>query len=187
MAATKSTAPIVPAGSNSLAFAATRRGLLGAMAAAPALALPVIPAMASTHEWDAALAAHHDAEAVLRRAGVAHSRAQEAYFAERPQHNPYEGSVLLKGDTAESFNARLAKERYDREEADLVCRKRHRVDETEADLNAVCPASTDATRALLETPAPNMRAAILKLEIAAEEGEGFDHVLADLRRLAREG
>ena len=48
-------APIVPAGPNSLATAATRRGLLGAIAAAPLLALPMGHASASGAEWHAAL------------------------------------------------------------------------------------------------------------------------------------
>ena len=142
----------------------------------------------SRAEWDTALAKfrhHHDEH---EAACVAHYAIEDRYFAERPDQ-PL-GADFRKGDTVESYHARLRADRAEFERAAAECRRRTGFDLSEARLTEACDASWNTLGDLLATPAPGMAEVAQKIELATEYGRKIDDmkpVCADLRRFLSDG
>ena len=165
-----------------------RREMLTGMAVASAtVALPA-PAVAkslpvSRATWNAALARfrHHHNE--HEAACVAHYSIEARYYAEKPQH-PL-GAEFRKGDTVETYHARLRADRVEFERADAECRSSSGFDVSEERQAEACDTSWNALGVLLATPAPGLAEAVQKIELATEYGRLIDElepVCADLRR-----
>lgn len=167
----------------------TRRALIGAMITVPVMALPIAaPAIASTTQWDAALAnyrrLHKTHELVCDR----FEEAENAYFDARPK-GPASDGILRVGDSVEAYNARQRQQRADYAAADARASEESGYEAAKEAEYAAATAECDAFDVLLATPAPTLRAVALKLELAIKEGGNIDMVapmVADLRRFAGE-
>jgi hypothetical protein len=104
-------APRVPAGPNSLAAIASRRGLLGAFAAVPTLALPVMPALADNSDWHAAIRDWKQTRATWSVFADQYAAAETAY-----QRDP-----TLKNKEAEDRFDKLDTEWMEKD-GDALCR-----------------------------------------------------------------
>ena len=170
-----------------------RREMLTGMAVAGAtvaLSTPTIAMSlpASRAAWDTALAKfrrHHDEH---EAACVAHYTIEARYFAERPSQAL--GAEFRKGDTVDSYHARLQADRAEFERADAECSRRTGFDASEARQAEACDASWEALGDLLVTPAPGLAEVILKIELATEYGRTTDELMpvcADLRHFLSTG
>lgn len=188
-------APRVPAGHTSLAASAapSRRGILGALAFMPAIAAVATVGFAHSEAtadaWDAADRRFKEARARLSAASEANDAALGRYYATRDSL-PKEpnGVEIRKGDTIETAYARDKALRETARRADAECQRACGVAASEDVLEAACDADEQALQALFATAAPDLNAAIKKLEMINDgDGDGLHHVLADLRRLSQEG
>jgi hypothetical protein len=163
----------------------TGMALASASVAIPAAALANASTGSSRYQWDKAMSGfrrlHEEHEAVC----VAHGAVEERYFNERPAQ-PLGGEFRI-GDTVDSYYARLRHDREQSERLDAECRERTGFSASEAKQGLACDASWEALTELLATPAPDLQAVLLKIELATEHGreiEDLGPVLADLRRFA---
>lgn len=168
-----------------------RREVLTGMAVAsaaitlPAAAIAKASSGPSHRAWDRALSAFKHCHAMHEAACTSYSAVEGRYFAERPDQ-PLGGEFRI-GDTIETYHARLKADRAEFERLDAECRVKTGQDQSEAKQMLACDASWNALTELLATPAPDLQAVLLKIELATEHGreiEDLGPVLADLRRFA---
>lgn len=175
-----------------MSAAPTRRALLGGAVALPVLAVAAVPAAsavivpeitADAAAWSAALTRYDRSEADYNTAVSAFGDAEERYFALRGDTS--RPTCSLPGETREGLLERRAAY-MEQEERWHVQSGWH---DAEARIEKTSPVHDAALAALLTTPAPDLAAALHKLELVREwrsDVRDVDHVLADLRRLAGE-
>lgn len=190
------TTPLQPgtAPANAPARPLSRRGIIGILATGPIAMLPPMAAYkigsaeaASPAAWEAALSTYRRLYDAHGAAIDATDAAKAAYHEVRPKGPAPVWTDLSEG--AEGHNERIRQAKIAYEKADQECRDRFSVDQADEQQARACFASCDAFDALLATPAPDLQAVILKLELSVEEDseiEGIKAAVADLRRLAGE-
>lgn len=167
-----------------------RRTLLGALAVAPAIVATGAPALAASRTaWDEALARYRASETVFSETDEAWAAALGAYYDARPAE-PSRGITIYKHGqtftTEDAFDNAKA-EHAAWELADRECRASFGCAEKEAVAALAAQHHHDAYGALLECPAPDLKAAITKLELIqsrSNDDEDLAAVLADLSRFA---
>lgn len=168
----------------------SRRGILGALALAPAIA--VVPAMAAlpanAFDFDACVKRLDGAKRDYLAAASRFSDAQELFFATSPKE-PDGGLVLVAKGRAFAWDeavTNMKAEHHAWQEAVRTCRDRCGVDNAEEASVAALSAEAKAVDALLACPAPDLRAVAKKIEVAIEYGCDIDEIepiMDDLRRL----
>jgi hypothetical protein len=163
----------------------TRRGILGAIAAMPAIALPIVPALgANTAAWQRAVNTLTVCRAAHEKACADFGAAEALWF--EGERNISGDGILRAGDTTESYNARQQAQREEAQAHNDALRQRFGVDRHEDIVQQRLDAVGDAEDALMRTPAPNIEAAIYKLTTAVElelAHRDLDYITADFRRL----
>ena len=170
-----------------------RRDMLTGMAVAGATVALTSPSIAkslpaSRAQWDAAMAKFRRLHDEHEEACTAHSAVEDRYYAEKPVQ-PL-GAEFRKGDTVETYHARLLADRAEFERADAECMRRTGFDASDARQAQACDASWNALGDLLVTPAPGLAEVILKIELATEYGRTTDELMpvcADLRHFLSTG
>lgn len=172
------------------------------------------PAAAPADRWEAALRRYHETTEAYSLAAGTHSRAEEGYFARKPERP--DTTLEIEGDYGRFgkhvLPVWLSDEQLDDptqrwrdperveqmrvalqswREADAALRQEAGVDQTEAAEQAALDRQTDALNALLAEPAPDMAALAKKLRVIVaeygDEGDGaLATVIADVQRLAGE-
>ncbi|QTH20798.1 hypothetical protein HRJ34_21115 [Rhizorhabdus wittichii] len=152
----------------------TRRAALGTLIAAPFVIGAPVAALPSP-----AAGAFEQALATLERAKAAHYAAIETMDAA-------EAAFYAACQPRQPMAELADSERAARKQADVEARQRFGVDEALEMEGLAGSAACDALAAVLATPAPDIAAVVLKIELARDGSLGIDDlapVLADLRRL----
>ena len=170
-----------------------RREMLTGMAVAGATVALSAPTLAkglpaSRATWDATLAKFRRLHDEHEEACTAHSAVEDRYYAEKPDR-PL-GAEFRKGDTVETYHARLCADRAEFERADAECMRRTGFDASDVRQAQACDASWNALSDLIATPAPGLSEVVMKIELATEYGRTIDElkpVCADLRHFLSTG
>jgi Ni/Co efflux regulator RcnB len=166
----------------------TGMALASAAVAVPATAMAKASTNPSRHAWDMALAKFRCFHDEHEAACVAHSSVEERYYTDRTVQ-PL-GAEFRKGDTVDSYHARLEADRAEFERLDAECVQRTGYAASETRQAQACDASWEAMGDLIATPAPGLAEVIQKIELATDYGRTvneLDPVCADLRRFLSQG
>jgi hypothetical protein len=162
--------------------------LIGAAIPAVAASAASTVTQPSRAVWDAAVAKHRHLHAEHEAACAALNPAEERYYAERPKMPS--GAAFLIGDTVEDYHARIIATKAEYERLDTECSLRTGHDEAVKVQWLACDASWKAMTDLIATPAPDVQAVVLKMELAMDHGreiEDLKPILVDLNRLLTTG
>ena len=168
----------------------SRRGILGALAFAPALAtMPAIAALpASASDFNACVQRLEAAKRDYLAATARLNDAQGLFFANSPKQ-PRGGLVLAakgRAFTMDEAVTNMNAEHHAWQEAVRACRDKCDVDRAEECANAALSAEANSVDALLACAAPDLRAVAKKIEVAIDYGcdiEELEPIFADLRRM----
>lgn len=167
-------------------FAGSRRAVLAGMLLAPvAIAAPMTAQAGLSSGWTKAVTRWRSAEVAHKKASQAFSVAQQNYYKDRP--SPLASIRYLPSDSPETFNARVEQSNAEFAQANDACRLRYRLDELEQASSEAMIDADEALFALLDEPAPDVTAIIMKIELALEQCcdvKDIAPVLGDLRRMA---
>lgn len=180
----------------------TRRTMLGAIAAVPAIALAPAAALASTTDrtaWDKLVAAYRAAEAEHMAAVTIEDERTGEYYQRRPGAPAEPAFGRITDDMTLAEIKAMPKEGWDEYEQAKAAWKAHReelreqiVGEAERACRKACERSSAALSALCAYPSPTlsllaekvgMLAAIFRDDETAL-GHAMSDVIADVRRLA---
>lgn len=184
----------------------TRRAMIAAIAAVPAIGIVgAMPALASPlierAAWDRAEAAFRKVQAESQRLWAIHERADEMLEnvePKRPDHlfDQYGLHMDMTRADAEYWLAvyfgpqpdkiaRFADELAAYQKATNECEAIHECERLFAEAQKLNPAYFAARKALLEIPAPDNKALLLKIELTVEAGsdELSDALVIDARRV----
>lgn len=168
-------------------------GALAVVAAAAVISIPTLTMATPTPSlaaWNAALASVARTKAAMEVTSGPSTQAEELYFRLRPKPLTFEDVFMAPTDPADTYEVlhdrRFAmKADYERREA--LARQQAGCAEAENAWNIACDADSDAVKALLLCPAPDLAAVAYKIELARTECMELEDIaptLADLRRLS---
>ena len=167
-------------------LAGSRRAVLaGMLLGSVAIATPAVAMTSQPLGWAGAVARWRSAKAAHKKASQAFTVAQQNYYMDRP--SPLANIRYLPDDSPETFNARVEQSNAEFAQTNKACRDRHRLDALEQASSDAMIDADEALFALLDEPAPNVAAIIVKIELALAQGcevKDIAPVLDDLRRMA---